>query len=123
MKTSPRLLIPASLLLAVTLALSLTGRAADVPAVPGAEGFGATTPRGRGGKILFVTTLDDAGPGSLRAACDAQGPRIVLFRVAGTIALKQPITVRNPFPRSRARALPATASACVTRPLASRLTM
>lgn len=97
MKTSPRLLIPASLLLAVTLALSLTGRAADLPAFPGAEGFGATTPGGRGGKILFVTTLDDAGPGSLRAACDAQGPRIVLFRVAGTIALKQPITVRNPF--------------------------
>ncbi len=81
------------------LALSLpTARAAELPSFPGAEGFGATTPGGRGGKILFVTNLDDSGPGSLREACEvASGPRIVLFRVAGTIALKKPITVRNPF--------------------------
>ncbi|MBI5770927.1 MAG: pectate lyase [Verrucomicrobia bacterium] len=72
-------------------------RAADLPAFPGAEGFGATTPGGRGGKVLFVTTLDDSGPGSLRAACEASGPRIVVFRVAGTIALKRPITVTQPF--------------------------
>ncbi len=68
-----------------------------LPAFPGAEGFGATTPGGRGGKVILVTTLDDAGPGSFRAALEASGPRIVVFRVAGTIALKKPITVRNPF--------------------------
>src|SRR3954463_10183578 len=69
----------------------------ELPAFPGAEGFGATTPGGRGGKVIVVTNLNDSGPGSLRAACEASGPRIVVFRVSGTIALKQAITVRNPF--------------------------
>lgn len=68
-----------------------------LPAFPGAEGFGAATPGGRGGRVIFVTNLDDSGPGSLRAACEAEGPRIVMFRVAGTIALKKPITVTHPF--------------------------
>jgi len=72
-------------------------RAAELPAFPGAEGCGATTPGGRGGRVLFVTNLDDDGPGSLRAACDAEGPRVVIFRVAGTIALRRPIVVTKPF--------------------------
>jgi len=72
-------------------------QAPALPAFPGAEGFGATTPGGRGGRVLLVTNLNDSGPGSFRAACEAEGPRIVLFRVSGTIALKQPITVKNPF--------------------------
>src|SRR5262245_59512114 len=71
--------------------------AAEIPAFPGAEGFGATTPGGRGGKVLLVTNLDDAGPGSFRAACEAEGPRIVVFRVGGMIRLKRDIVVRNPF--------------------------
>ena len=70
---------------------------AAIPSFPGAEGFGATTPGGRGGRVMFVTTLEDSGPGSLRAACEAEGPRIVIFRIGGTIVLKQPITVRHPF--------------------------
>jgi len=70
---------------------------ADLPAFPGAEGFGSTTPGGRGGRVILVTNLNDDGPGSLRAACEADGPRIVIFRVAGTISLLRPITVRNPF--------------------------
>ena len=73
------------------------GPAPALPAFPGAEGFGSTTPGGRGGRVLFVTNLDDDGPGSLRAACEADGPRIVIVRVAGTIALKSQVTVRNPF--------------------------
>jgi pectate lyase len=87
--------------LAFSLALfsfaALFARAANLPAFPGAEGYGADTPGGRGGKVLFVTNLDDAGPGSFRAACEAEGPRIVIFRVGGTIALKKPLTVRNPY--------------------------
>jgi len=76
---------------------AISAAAADLPAFPGAEGFGSTTPGGRGGKVLFVTNLDDSGPGSLRAACMTAGPRIIVFRVAGTIALKSPIVVREPY--------------------------
>jgi hypothetical protein len=86
-----------SLFLVAALASAPLAPASDLPAFPGAEGFGSTTPGGRGGKILFVTSLDDSGPGSLRAACEADGARIVLFRVAGTIALKKPITITHPY--------------------------
>jgi hypothetical protein len=73
-------------------------------AFPGAEGFGAATPGGRGGDVHFVTSLDDYVPGvgepipgSLRAAVDAKGPRYVLFRVGGTITLKSDLWIREPF--------------------------
>ena len=75
-----------------------------LPAFPGAEGFGAFTPGGRGGDVILVTNLDDyvsgekdAIPGSLRAACDAKGPRIVVFRVSGTIELKTSLNITEPF--------------------------
>jgi pectate lyase len=77
-----------------------------LPAFPGAEGFGATTPGGRGGQVLIVTNPDDAGPGSLRAACTAEGPRIVVFRIAGTISLKSPITVTEPYLTLEAQSAP-----------------
>ncbi len=56
-----------------------------VPAFPGAEGYGAMTVGGRGGKVITVTNLDASGTGSLRAALEAKGPRIVVFKVSGTI--------------------------------------
>jgi pectate lyase len=57
-----------------------------VPAFPGAEGFGARTPGGRGGKVMIVTNLNPDGPGSLQEACAAEGPRIVVFEVSGVIS-------------------------------------
>ncbi|MEZ4441333.1 MAG: pectate lyase precursor [Polyangiaceae bacterium] len=59
--------------------------AADLPAFPGAEGFGAKATGGRGGQVIKVTTLASSGPGSLQSALAASGPRIVVFEVSGVI--------------------------------------
>jgi hypothetical protein len=82
-------------LLAAAAALALHA-AGSPPAFPGAEGFGARTPGGRGGRVLLVTNLNDSGPGSLRYACQQKGPRIVVSRVAGIIDLASPIAVTEP---------------------------
>ncbi len=71
---------------------------ANLPAFPGALGWAAKTPGGRGGEILRVTNLNSEGPGSLRAAIEHDGPRIVVFEVGGVIDLdKKTLRVRNPF--------------------------
>lgn len=78
-------------------------KSAGVRAFPGAEGYGAYTPGGRGGKVYLVTSLADYGrdekpiPGTFRAGVEAQGRRIVIFRVAGTIALEAPVTIKSPY--------------------------
>jgi pectate lyase len=64
---------------------------------PGAEGFGTTTPAGRYGAILKVKNLNDSGPGSLREAVEARGPRIVVFEVSGTITLSSPLIITKPY--------------------------
>jgi len=66
-------------------------------AFPGAEGYGRFAIGGRGGRVIEVTTLDDAGPGSLRAAVEAEGPRTVVFRVGGLIALKSKLIIKHPY--------------------------
>src|SRR5215204_411305 len=64
---------------------------------PPAEGFGAATRGGGDGRRIAVTTLADAGPGSLRAALETRGPRQVTFEIAGLITLASPITVHEPY--------------------------
>ena len=71
--------------------------ARGVPAFPEAEGHGASAVGGRRGKVLFVTSLADSGPGTLRAALDSVGKRTVVFRVGGTITLQSPLVIRNPY--------------------------
>ena len=72
---------------AIILSVSMvtTVYAQVIPAFPGAEGYGSLTTGGRGGKVIAVSTLKASGSGSLQAACEAKGPRIVVFKVAGTI--------------------------------------
>src|SRR5215207_4718821 len=88
---SPTLITPAFVL------PSSVSAAAPVVAFPGAEGFGAQSVGGRGGTVIEVTNLNDSGSGSLRACVEAQGPRICVFRVGGTITTQSKIIVRNPY--------------------------
>lgn len=62
-------------------------------AFPGAEGYGKVATGGRGGKIIKVTNLNDTGTGSLRAAIEADGPRIVVFEVSGNIELTRRLSI------------------------------
>ena len=76
-------------LLAILLCLlSVFSIASQTPAFPGAEGGGMYTTGGRGGKVLYVTSLEDTNdPGTLRWAVNQKGSRLVLFKVSGTIQL------------------------------------
>ena len=72
--------------------------AAPVLAFPGAQGWAATTPGGRGGQIIKVTTLAADGPGSFAEALRTKGPRIVVFEVGGVVYLGQhEIKVDEPY--------------------------
>lgn len=89
---------PLILLTAVLLGpLGALPAAEILPAFPEAVGFGANAKGGRGGAVLFVENLNDSGPGSLRAALEAKGPRTVVFRTGGTIELKSAISIGNPY--------------------------
>jgi pectate lyase len=70
-------------LLLSILALGSSGYA--LPAFTGAEGFGSDTIGGRGGRVIKVVNLNSSGPGSLQAACNTPGPRIIVFEVSGVI--------------------------------------
>ncbi|MBJ6121103.1 pectate lyase family protein [Sphingomonas mollis] len=96
MRISTHLLLLAGILTAPVSAQT-TGPAA-VSAFPGAQGWAAATPGGRGGQIVRVTTLAPDGPGSFRAALETKGPRIVVFEVGGVIDLRRTtITITEPF--------------------------
>lgn len=82
------LLLVTILIAAASPGLAIAGR--DAPLIAGARTTG-----GEGGKTITVSNLDDHGPGSLRAALDIKGPRIIRFAVAGVIRLERPLWIRQ----------------------------
>ena len=73
----------------------IEGEPSEVLAFPGAEGFGKYTKGGRGGKVVAVTNLNDSGEGSLRAAIEMEGPRIIVFKTGGNIDLESPLEIKH----------------------------
>lgn len=66
--------------------------------IPDNLSFGKPTRGGLNGQVIRVTTLDAEGPGSLREAIKAKGPRIVVFEVGGVIDLKKSnLVIMEPF--------------------------
>lgn len=81
--------------------ISLSAVDAQELAFPEAAGFGAFSKGGKGGKVIEVTRLDDdlksPPQGSFRWAVMQKGPRIVKFRLAGTIVLQDEVEITEPF--------------------------
>src|SRR5690606_30898481 len=84
------------------LRFALTGMVLGVaqllalPVFPGAAGFGSHTVAGRGGQVYRVANLHDRASGSLlHGIQELQGPRVLIFAVAGVIELDSDILLSD----------------------------
>jgi pectate lyase len=84
-----------SLLILLIPAFLCAGAAfADPPMMTGTKTKGGLSPNSQ---IIHVTNLDDNGRGSLRAAIDTAGARVIVFDVGGRIDLRSDLIVHKPY--------------------------
>ena len=82
-----------SILFSLMLSLLISLSANSINTKGFADGLG-----GSGGEIIRVTNLDPEGPGSLKAALETRGPRIIVFEVGGVLDLnKSTLVISEPF--------------------------
>lgn len=86
-----------NLIYTLVLLLSFNLSYTQQPAFPGAEGYGKYSIGGRAGTVYKVTNLNDSGPGSLREACEASGPRTIVFELGGRIDVLSTINITDPY--------------------------
>ena len=98
---SKRFFVAAVGCFALAFCIQLSAFSQDIPAFPGAEGFGKYTSGGRGGKVVYVTTLEDDANGetvgSLRWAMKQfpDEPLTVCFAVTGEIRLVKDLRINR----------------------------
>jgi hypothetical protein len=101
MNTSRRIVRNPSKGFLPVLAALFTFAAADsalaLPVIPGAAGFGTSTPAGRGGRVYRVTNLNESGTGSLADCVSKTHPRVCIFEVSGTIRLTRDLVVSSGY--------------------------
>lgn len=98
---APGRLVEACIFSALGLALAQPAFARPENAAPAVDAVvaGASTKGGLATEtqIIHVTNLDDDGPGSLRAALDLKGPRVIVFDVGGAINLESDVKIHEPY--------------------------
>ena len=65
----------------------------ELKAFPTAEGAGAKSSGGRGGKVIYVTNRDADGNGSLRKALLTEGKRTIVFAIGGRFNIEEAISL------------------------------